>query len=83
MRSSEQNAIRAAMASLRAAQPGGPVVDGDGAGIGVIGAEEQPGQLGAPGAEQPGQPEHLAGVHGEVDRRDGPRATQPGAILNN
>ena len=50
LRSSEQNAIRAAMASMRAAQPGGPVVDGDGAGVGVVGPEQQPGQLGAPGA---------------------------------
>ena len=43
--------------------------------VGVIGAEEQAGELGATGAQQAGQAHHLALVDGEIERGD--RALAP------
>ena len=78
LRSSEQNAIRAAMASSglrsRVGRPSTATVPES--------AWSAPNSSRAssvrPEPSSPASPTHLAGVHGEVDRRDGPRATQPG-----
>ena len=45
------------------------------AAVGLVDAEQQAGDLGAPGAEQPGQPDDLAGVQLQVERLD--RAARP------
>ena len=78
LRSSEQNAMRSGDGVDGAAQPGRPPVHRDGAGVGAVGAEEQPGQLRPPGPEQACQAEHLAGVHGDVGGGDRAGPAEPG-----
>ena len=65
LRFSEQNAMPLVDRGARAcaASTGSPSI-GDRAAVGAVGAEQQPGQLGAAGAEQPGQADDLARVDG-------------------
>ena len=58
------------MACARGAQPTRGPSTVICAGVGAVGAEQQPGELGAAGAEQPGEPDDLALVEVEVERRD-------------
>ena len=60
LRSSGQSPIPARTAASTEPEPQGAAGDGHGAAVGLAGAEDGLDDLGAAGADQPGQAEHLA-----------------------
>ena len=77
-RSSEENAMRCPMACRGEVSLARLAVHLDVPGVGVVGAVDQPDQLGAPGAQEPGDADHLAVVDVEVGRCEDAPATDPG-----
>ena len=73
-RSSEENAIRCSMAWRGRSILAGVAVRPRRAGVGPVGAVEQPHQLGAPGAQEPGDADDLALEHVEVAGSSTPAA---------
>ena len=69
-RFSGQNATSVRRRRARAADRHRRAVDVEPPGVGAVGAEQEPRDLGAPRAEQAGEADDLARVHGEVERRD-------------
>ncbi len=81
-RFSEENAIRFSIACRGEVMPDGAPVDLELPGLGAVGAVEQADELGAAGAEQPGDADDLAVVDVDVGRLEHAAAADPGRPQN-